>query len=136
MSPDDPAQLQISETKWLDAVNTLGVNTARMMSKLKEQANNAHATTTKADLIQYLHQAAFSPVKKTWIKAINNGQFATWPGLTKEAVQQYLPESSPATDKGHTKRQRKNIRPTKKEENGKRAAEELNSKKTAEDMHP
>ena len=54
----------------------------------------------------------------------------------KEAVQKYLPESSPATDKGHMKRQRKNIRPTKKEENGKRAAAELNLKETAEDMHP
>ena len=136
MSPDDPAQLQISIPKWLDAVNTLGMNTARMTSKPREQANNAYATTTKADLIQYLHQAAFSPVKKTWMNAIENGQFATWPGLTKEAVRKYLPESSPATDKGHMKRQRKNIRPTKKEENGKRAAAELNSKETAADMHP
>ena len=102
LSPDDPAQLQISVPKWLDAVNTLGMNTARMMSILREQANKAYATTTKADLIQYLHQAAFSPVKKTWMKAIENGQFATWPGLTKEAVQKYLAESSPATDKGHT----------------------------------
>ena len=102
----------------------------------QEQANNAYATTTKADLIKYLHQAAFSPVKKTWMKAIENGQFATWPGLTKEAVQKYLVESSPATDKGHMKMQRKNIRSTKKEENGKRAAAELNSKETAEDMHP
>ena len=34
------------------------------------------------------------------------------------------------------KRQQKNIRSTKKEENGKRAAAELNSRETAEDMHP
>ena len=114
MSPDDPVQLQISVPKWLDTVNTLGMNTARMMSMPREQANNAYATTTKADLIKYLHQAAFSPVKKTWMKAIENGQFATWPGLTKEAVQKYLAESSPATDGGHMSRQRKNIRSTKK----------------------
>ena len=37
---------------------------------------------------------------------------------------------------GHMKRQRKNIRPTKREENGKKAATELNSKETAADMHP
>ena len=136
MSPEDPAQLKLSEPKWIDAVNTLGMNATRLLSRPREQANNAFATTTKADLIKYLHQAAFSPVKQTFLKAIKNGQFATWPGLTEEAVKKYLPESSPATDKGHMKRQQKNIRSTKKEENGKRAAAELNSKETVEDMHP
>ena len=136
MSPEDPAQLKLSEPKWIDAVNTLGMNATRLLSRPREQANNAFATTTKADLIKYLHQAAFSPVKQTFLKAIKNGQFATWPGLTEEAVKKYLPESSPATDKGHMKRQQKNIRSTTKEENGKRAAAELNSKETAEDMHP
>ena len=38
---------------------------------------------------------------------------ATWPGLTTEAVQKYLPDSCPATNKGHMKRQRKDIRSTK-----------------------
>ena len=70
------------------------------------------------------------------MNAIESRQFATWPGLTEEAVQKYLAESSPATDGGHMSRQRKNIRSTKKEENGKRAAAELNSKETAADMHP
>ena len=40
-------------------------------------------------------------------------QLETWPGLTAEAVQKYLPESCSETDKGHTKRQRKGIRSTK-----------------------
>ena len=42
-----------------------------------------------------------------------NNQMSTWPGLTTEAVQKYLPDSCPATDKGHMKRQRKCIRSTK-----------------------
>ena len=54
----------------------------------------------------------------------------------EEAVRKYLPQSSLATNKGHKKRQCKNIRLTKKEDNGKKAAAELNSKETAEDMHP
>ena len=73
MSPEDPAQLKLSEPKWIDAVNTLGMNATRMLSRPREQANNAFATTTKADLIKYLHQAAFSPVKQTFLKAIKNG---------------------------------------------------------------
>lgn len=46
----------------------------------RDQVNNVFHTTTKADLIKYLHQAAFSPVKATWKKAIENGHFITWPG--------------------------------------------------------
>ena len=42
-----------------------------------------------------------------------NNQLATWPGLTVEAVQKYLPDSCPATDKGHMKRQQKGIISTK-----------------------
>ena len=52
--------------------------------------NNAFATTTKTDLIKYLHQVAFSPVKQTFLKAIKNEQFAKCLGLTEEAVKKYF----------------------------------------------
>ena len=68
--------------------------------------------STKESLIKYLHQALFSPAKATLIKAIKNNQFASWPGLTADAVKKYLPDSSLATDKGHMKRQKKGIRST------------------------
>merc|ERR1712177_29535 len=79
-----------------------------------EQVNNAFHTTTKAELIKYLHQAAFSPVKVTWKKAIENRHVTTWPGLTVEAVEKYLPRHSPATDKGHMSRQPQGVRSTSK----------------------
>ena len=75
-------------------------------------ANNAYQMMSKEELIRYLHQCLFCPPKLTLLKAIKNNQLATWPGLTTEAVQKYLPESFPATDKGHMKIQRKGIRPT------------------------
>ena len=53
-------------------------------------------------------------MKATWEKAIKNEQFATWPGLTVEAVEKYLPRHAPAIDKGHMSRQRKGIRWTTK----------------------
>ena len=59
-----------------------------------------------------MHQAALSPVKTTWKKAIEDGKFATWPGLTVEVVEKYLTRHAPATDKGHISRQRKGIRLT------------------------
>ena len=68
--------------------------------------------TTNAELVQYLHRCAFSPVVHTWTKAINAGYFAIWPGLTSELVRKHLPKLL-ATAKGHLKQDRQNIRSTK-----------------------
>ena len=40
-------------------------------------ACSAYEMKTKAELVQYLHPCAFSPVVHTWTKAINAGYFAT-----------------------------------------------------------
>ena len=42
------------------------------------------------DLITYLHVAAEYPVKQTWIKAIQQGHYVSWPGLTADRVHKYL----------------------------------------------
>jgi hypothetical protein len=55
---------------------------------------------TQPELIQYLHAAAGFPTKPTWIKAIKNKQFASWPGLTTKAAAKHYPESE-ETLKGH-----------------------------------
>ena len=79
----------------------------------QEYAANAYQMTPKAALIKYLHQCLFCPTKKTLLKAIKNNQLVTWPGLTSAAVENYLPDHAPATDKGHMRRQRKGIQTTK-----------------------
>ena len=76
-------------------------------------ANNVYQMTSKEEVIKFLHQCLFCPTKSTLLKAIMNNQLTTWPGLTAEAVEKYLPESCPATDKGHMKIQQKGIRSTK-----------------------
>jgi hypothetical protein len=58
-------------------------------SNYKTACNHAHKTSNLKELINYLHATAFSPVKSTWIKAIKNGNFATWPGLTEHAVEKH-----------------------------------------------
>ena len=45
-------------------------------------ACSAYEMKTKANLVQYLHRCAFSPVVHTWTKATDARYFATWPGLT------------------------------------------------------
>ena len=68
---------------------------------------------THQDLVQYLHGACFSPVKSTWIKAIRNNNFTTWPGLTESLVNQHLPLST-ATVQGHLHRERQKLQSTTK----------------------
>jgi hypothetical protein len=55
--------------------------------------NNVYATLSLPDRIAYLRVACFSPVQDMWINAIENGNFATWPGLTAENVHEHLPKS-------------------------------------------
>jgi hypothetical protein len=67
---------------------------------------------SRKDLINYLHAACFSPVKSTWITAIKNGNFSSWPGLTEHAVEKHLSKST-STTKGHLNQQRQNAITTK-----------------------
>ena len=75
-------------------------------------ALNAYDATNKADHVKFLHAACGSPVPTTWIQAINNGHFLSWPGLTADLVRNHLPKAI-ATVKGHLHQQRQNIRSTK-----------------------
>ena len=67
---------------------------------------SAYEMKTKAELVQYLHQCAFSPVVHTWTKAIHAGYFATCPELTSELVRKHLPKLL-STAKGHLKNTRR-----------------------------
>jgi hypothetical protein len=75
------------------------------------QCNHAHGNNNQKDLINYLHDACFSPVKSTWIKAIKNRFFSSWPGLNEHAVEKHLSKST-STAKGHLNQQRQNDRTT------------------------
>jgi hypothetical protein len=71
--------------------------------------HNVHEQKSIKDIITYLHACCFIPVQDTWLKAIQNGYFATWPAVTLEKVRKYLPKSD-ATAKGHMNQIRQNIR--------------------------
>jgi hypothetical protein len=88
------------------------VNLKQKMKPEIVQCNHAHDKNNQKDLINYLHDACFSPVKSTWIKAIKNGNFSSWPGLNEHNVEKYLSKST-STAKGHLNQQRQNVRTTK-----------------------
>jgi hypothetical protein len=63
------------------------VNLKQKIEPETVQCNHAHDNNNQKDLINYLHAVCFSPVKSTWIKAINNGNFSSWPGLNEHTVE-------------------------------------------------
>jgi hypothetical protein len=75
-------------------------------------ANNVHRLITKEQLCDYLHQAAGHPVKKMWLAAIKEGEYATWPGLTYKLVSNHFYDTE-ETAMGHLHKRRQNIRSTK-----------------------
>ena len=70
-----------------------------------------HKKKTHTDLVKYLHAAAFSPVKSTFQKAIQNNHFKSWPGLTP-TILKHLP-TSVNTVQGHIRQEQQNLQSTK-----------------------
>jgi hypothetical protein len=59
-----------------------------------------------------MHAVCGYPVKSTWLKAVQAGNFIGWPLLTAKNIQRYYPDSA-ETPKGHLNQTRKNVRSTK-----------------------
>ena len=78
-----------------------------------ELAANAYEIRVAPPLIAYLHAAAGYPPKSSFIRAINAGFYATWPGLTAARVRKHLPGKVDETAMGHLNMVRQHIRSTK-----------------------
>jgi hypothetical protein len=65
--------------------------------------------------IAYIHAACLSPVKDTWLSAIEAGNFAGWPSLSPDKVRKYL-HTSDATVKCHMNQKRQNTCSTQQQE--------------------
>ena len=64
------------------------------------------------ELANHHHQSVCSPPKTSFLRAIANKQFRSFPGLTYQLIIKHLPPST-ATDKGHMIRQRSGVQPTR-----------------------
>ena len=67
---------------------------------------------TKTELIQYLHGCCFGPTPRTFLHAIKNGNFLTWPGLNIPNITRFLPDPI-AKALGHLDQERSNLQSTK-----------------------
>ncbi len=83
------------------------------VDKEKQAATaNVYSLLSIPQAIKYLHAAASFLMKDTWVKAIKNGNYVSWPGLTIKAVNKHFPESI-EIQQGHMKKQRQHVRSTK-----------------------
>jgi hypothetical protein len=67
--------------------------------------------STRQNFLWY-HMATKFPVKETFIRAVCNGNYATWCKLTVQLIHKQMPDSD-ETAKGHLKGQRQGIQSTK-----------------------
>ena len=63
------------------------------------------------DLVRYLHGSCFAPRVSTWVKAIKNGNFLSWPGLMEKLFLKHLPPSL-HTGMGHLDQERTYLQST------------------------
>ena len=85
------------------SANQLPINTANVIIR-KE--------TTIRELIQYFQGCCFSPTKSTFLQAVKNGNFITWPGLTATAVEKHYKRTIYVA-KGHLNQERQGLQSTK-----------------------
>ena len=71
-----------------------------------------HELKTKPDLVRYYHAAAGFPTKPSWLAAIRNGHYRTWPGLDATIAAKYFPESH-ETWRGYGRKVKSGLRSTK-----------------------
>jgi hypothetical protein len=72
-------------------------------------ANNVYELRNTVALVNYLHNALFSPAKSAMLQAVKDGHLITWPGWTEDAINKHL-TLTPATAMGHMNQRRHNHR--------------------------
>jgi hypothetical protein len=76
-------------------------------------ANNVYELRNTGALVNFLHNAMFSPTKVALLEAVKQGHLATWSGLTEDTINKHL-KLTPVTAMGHMNQKRQNIRSTSK----------------------
>ncbi len=89
------------------------INTIMLQSISPEYIHNIYELPSIEPLIRYLHAAAGFLVEERWLKAVQWGNYNSWPLINVTTVAHYFPESE-ETQKGHMRSQRQGIHSTKK----------------------
>ncbi len=74
--------------------------------------HNVYELKMQPESLRYYHALAGFTTKPTWVKAIRNKQFASWPGLAVDAVKRHYTDYE-ETPKGHGRKTLSGLRSTK-----------------------
>ena len=104
----------ISTTKSMDALDLHVPQQRQQGTSITNTASNLYTLPYKHQQLKYMHQTFFSSPSQTIVEAANNNQLEGIPCLhSPKQVTKYL-APSPATSKGRLKKQRANVRTTRK----------------------
>ena len=78
-----------------------------------QSINNVYKFKVNPELVRYYHTEVGLPTKPSWIAAIHNKKYASWPGLDATAVAKYSQESEEMW-KVHGRKIKSRLRSTKK----------------------
>ena len=76
-----------------------------------EVINNVYKLPSIKQSIRYLHAATGHPKRPTWLKAISQGNYNSWPLLTVHNARKYFPKLE-ETQLGHMRGARQGVRST------------------------
>jgi hypothetical protein len=87
------------------------IDAISLLAHHREYIHNVYELSSLEPTICYLHAAASFPPKSTWLKAVQQGNYSTWPLINVKNVAKYFPESE-ETQMGHMQGQCQGIRST------------------------
>ena len=115
---DNTQTLLLSENFQLQYPQDLLPTTAHMLERINvvteaptDTINNVYELPIIEHAVRYLHGAAGFPTKATWLRAICNNTFISWPLINVKNVNKHFPESE-ETQKGHMRNLHQNTRST------------------------
>ena len=76
------------------------IDAISLLAHHREYIYNIYELPSLEPTICYLHAAASFPPKSTWLKAVRQGNYSTWPLINVKNVAKYFPESE-ETQIGH-----------------------------------
>ncbi len=84
------------------------INAISSLAHHREFTHNVYELPSLEPTIRYLHAATGFPPKSTWFKAIQQGNYSTWPIINVKNITKYFPELE-ESQMGHIEGQRQGI---------------------------
>jgi hypothetical protein len=88
------------------------IDSAMSVARGNKYNHNVYEPPSIEPTIRYLHAEVGFPTKESWLRAIQWGNYNSWPLINVKNVARHFPESE-VTQQGHIRGQRQGVRSTK-----------------------